>query len=37
VEKSKLVIIEKAGHMIMLEKPEIVNQTIKDFLNFELN
>ena len=37
VEKSKLIIIEKAGHMIMLEKPEIVNHAIKNFLNFELN
>ncbi|MFX0026280.1 MAG: alpha/beta fold hydrolase [Candidatus Hermodarchaeota archaeon] len=37
VEKSKLVIIEKAGHMIMLEKPEEVNQAIKDFLRFEFN
>ncbi len=37
IKKSKLVIIKKAGHMIMLEQPEIVNQAIKVFLDFELN
>ena len=36
VDKSKLVIIEKAGHMIMLEKPTEVNQAIENFINYEL-
>ncbi|MFW9945800.1 MAG: alpha/beta fold hydrolase [Candidatus Odinarchaeota archaeon] len=36
VQKSKLVIVEKAGHMIMLEKPKEVNQAIKDFLTFKI-
>lgn len=37
IENSKLVIIEKAGHMVMIEKPEQVNQAIEIFINNELN
>jgi len=32
IEKSELVIIEKAGHMVMLEKPEEFNQAIENFM-----
>ena len=30
---SKLSIIKKAGHIVMLEKPREVNEAIKDFIN----
>lgn len=32
IERSELILIDKAGHIIMLEKPEEVNQAIKDFI-----
>ena len=32
IEQSKLVIINKAGHIVMLEKPEEVNQAITNFI-----
>jgi len=32
IEKSKLVVIDKAGHMVMLEKPEEVNKSIDNFI-----
>jgi len=33
---SKLCIIEKAGHNVMLEKPKDVNQAIENFINNHL-
>jgi len=32
IEKSELVIIDEAGHLVMLEKPEEVNQAINRFI-----
>jgi pimeloyl-ACP methyl ester carboxylesterase len=32
IPNSRLEIIPSAGHMVMLEKPEIVAKLIKDFL-----
>ncbi len=32
IENSELVIIDEAGHLVMLEKSEEVNQAIKDFI-----
>ncbi|MFX1233138.1 MAG: alpha/beta fold hydrolase [Promethearchaeota archaeon] len=37
IKRSQLFIIEKAGHMLMLEKPKEVNLIIETFLNDELN
>lgn len=37
IKRSQLFIIEKAGHMLMLEKPDEVNRRIETFLNDELN
>ena len=33
IEESELTLINKAGHIVMLEKPEEVNQGIKEFIN----
>ncbi|MHA1487940.1 MAG: alpha/beta fold hydrolase, partial [Promethearchaeota archaeon] len=33
IKKSELHIISKAGHMVMLEKPNEVNQAIENFIN----
>jgi pimeloyl-ACP methyl ester carboxylesterase len=33
IKNSKLIIIDKAGHMVMVEKPEEVNNAIKEFIN----
>ena len=33
IKNSELHIINKAGHMVMLEKPNEVNQVIEDFIN----
>jgi pimeloyl-ACP methyl ester carboxylesterase len=32
ITKSKLLEVEKAGHMVMMEQPEIVNQRIQSFI-----
>ena len=32
IKNSKLVIVKKAGHMVMLEKPSEVNKAIEDFI-----
>ncbi|MHA1266475.1 MAG: alpha/beta fold hydrolase [Candidatus Helarchaeota archaeon] len=32
ISQSNLCIIEKAGHMVMLEQPELVNKKIKEFI-----
>ena len=32
IPKSKLMVAEKAGHMIMMEQPDIVNQRIQSFI-----
>ena len=34
---SKLFIIENAGHMLMLEKPNEINHMIEEFINYEVN
>ena len=36
IEKSELVVIDKAGHMVMLEKPDDLNRAIDDFLKNNL-
>ncbi len=33
IERSKLVVIEKAGHMVMLEKPGELNRVITEFIH----
>ena len=33
IKSSELVLINRAGHFVMLEKPEEVNQAIKEFIN----
>ena len=33
IERSELVLIDKAGHLVMLEKPDEVNQAIEDFIH----
>jgi len=33
INNSELVIIEKAGHLVMLEQPKIMNQVIVNFIN----
>jgi pimeloyl-ACP methyl ester carboxylesterase len=33
IRNSELYLIDKAGHGVMLEKPEEVNKTIEDFIN----
>ena len=37
LKNSKLSIIKNAGHLVMLEKPEEVNQAIKEFIENDLN
>ena len=32
IENSKLVVIDKAGHMVMLEKPEEFNTAVREFI-----
>jgi len=32
IEESELILIDKAGHIVMLEKPDEVNQAIEDFI-----
>jgi pimeloyl-ACP methyl ester carboxylesterase len=32
IERSELILIDKAGHIVMLEKPDEVNQAIEDFI-----
>jgi len=36
IKTSELVIIEKAGHIVMLEQPKKVNKTIENFINNNL-
>lgn len=36
IKSSELVIIEKAGHMVMLEHPKRVNKAIENFINNNL-
>ncbi|MBA7669604.1 hypothetical protein ES703_77736 [subsurface metagenome] len=33
LKTSELIIIDKASHMVMLEKPKELNQAIKEFIN----
>jgi pimeloyl-ACP methyl ester carboxylesterase len=33
IKNSELLIINKAGHMVMLEKPNEVNQAIESFIS----
>ncbi len=33
IENSKLVVIPKAGHCVMLERPDDVNRAMSDFIH----
>ena len=33
IQQSDLILIDKAGHIVMLEKPEEVNQAILNFID----
>jgi pimeloyl-ACP methyl ester carboxylesterase len=32
IANSKVVIVPKAGHLVLAEKPDVVNKAIEDFL-----
>jgi len=32
IHRSQLMVVEEAGHMVMMEQPEQVNKCLRDFL-----